>query len=752
MSKNHKAWKKLLPCLALSAILIFCAAMRFPADAISPKPATIQASTGDYFNLAYEKTLEFVQPLWEKVKLFSDQPKDWNEISQNLIQYAKEKPLMAAAVGGGIIWIPFGLFRAFRSRNEEEENPEYDEFMSSEFEEEEEDEEDEFEEDDEDGTDDEEEYQKNLREFNEDDEEETEEEILEEAALLEEETEEEVLEEATLLESETDEETLEEAALLEDETEEEVFEDFESESLEDNDDDFGFLEEDENDDLLFEDEEEDEFAALREEEDLSEDDEFSDIFSESTSDDEITDPVPAKSFTSDTDNSDDILKKLENEFASLESEFSEVDDFIDQENKKSDPINISDDVDSGSEKTLSHEGEVSSEVDQLLSASESLSNLDSTSAKDLTSDPFESKELPSNIMDIINKEAVMSDPVSSDHVGSDSTASPSKKFEIESLEDEEELDQTLKDLQAEMEQTIQEISSQIGSEPQYHSDEETEAHTTSDTSSIEEETLDDSPFQSAPNLAEEENDESDLEEILQKAEEEAEKDLKDLLPVSNVFLEEESNEPTIVEDTLSETQTIPDTVEETFKDVFAEALDTNTFQEIESEEEIEDHDLTTTGLEAASVDEIISFVENENLQETNFTDPIIAEEKPVELPDLIEESPEAFDPLLPALDAATHEEKTLKPEDKQIDSVKANSYIKSLGAFQRNLENRLNTLKYFPPIEEAKTPTPKAQEFEAEEPVLTNEPDIDFDHIGESPEKKYSLELMESFILLDNQK
>ena len=104
------------------------------------------------------------------------------------------------------------------------------------------------------------------------------------------------------------------------------------------------------------------------------------------------------------------------------------------------------------------------------------------------------------------------------------------------------------------------------------------------------------------------------------------------------------------------------------------------------------------------------------------------------------------------MNAATHEEKTPKPVDKQIDSVKANSYIKSLGAFQKNLENRLNTLKYFPPIEDAKPPTPKVQEFEIEEPALTNEPDIDFDHIGESPEKKYSLELMESFILLDNQK
>ena len=104
------------------------------------------------------------------------------------------------------------------------------------------------------------------------------------------------------------------------------------------------------------------------------------------------------------------------------------------------------------------------------------------------------------------------------------------------------------------------------------------------------------------------------------------------------------------------------------------------------------------------------------------------------------------------MNAATHEEKTTKPIDKQIDSVKANSYIKSLGAFQKNLENRLNTLKYFPPIEDAKPPTPKVQEFEIEKPALTKEPDIDFDHIGESPEKKYSLELMESFILLDNQK
>jgi hypothetical protein len=749
MSKNHKTWKKLLPCLALAAILIFGSAMRFPADAISPEPATIQASTGDYFNLAYEKTLEFVQPLWEKIKLFSDQPKDWNEISQNLIKYAKEKPLMAAAVGAGIIWIPFGLFRAFRSKNEEEENAEYDEFMNSEFEEEEEDEDD-YEEEDieeedqlEEDDDDEEEYQKNLREFNEDEEEESAEDDITEKApeLIEEEPQEEVLEEAALLEEETEEET-----------EEEIFEDFESESLEDPDGDLLF-EDDENDDLLFQDDDEDdEFAALRDEEELNEDDEFSDIFSDSTSDDEITDSVQAKSFASDTDTSDDVLKKLENEFASLESEFSEVDDFIDQENKKNESITISGDVDSGSEKTISHEKEASSEVDKLLSASESLFNLDDTAPKDLASDPFENKELPSNIMDIINKEAVVSDS-SSDSVTVDSSTSPSKKFEIESLEDEEELDQTLKDLQAEMEQTIQEISAQIDSEPQYYSETESEDNTSSDISTIEDDVSEDSPFESAAIIAEEENDESSLEEILQKAEEEAEKDLKDLLPESNVFVEEEANESAVEEKTF-ETQTIPNTVEETFKDVFAEALDTDTFQDIEPEEELDEHDLTTfeAKSEAENVDDIISLIREENPQEIDSTHPILEEEKPVELPELVEESAEAFDPLLPALDAATHEEKTPKPVDKQIDSVKANSYIKSLGAFQKNLENRLNTLKYFPPIEEAKPPTPKVQEFEFEEPALTNEPDIDFDHIGESPEKKYSLELMESFILLDNQK
>jgi hypothetical protein len=751
MSKNHKAWKKLLPCLAFAAILIFGSAMRFPADAISPEPATIQASTGDYFNLAYEKTLEFVQPLWEKVKLFSDQPKDWSEISQNLIKYAKEKPLMAAAVGAGIIWIPFGLFRAFRSKNEEEENSEYDEFMNSEFEEEEEDdyeeenneEEDQFGDDDEEeedneeedqfGDDDEEEYQKNLREFNEDEEEES-----AEGDTTEEKPE--------IIEEKTQEEVLEEAALLEEETEEEVFEDFESESLEDPAGDLLF-EDDENDDLLFQDDEDDEFSALRDEEELNEDDEFSDIFSDSTSDDEITDSVPAKSFASDTDTSDDVLKKLENEFASLESEFSEVDDFIDQENKKNESINISSDVDSGSEKTLSHEEGDSSEVDRLLSASESLFKLEDTAPKNLESDPFENKELPSNIMDIINKEAVVSDS-GSDSVTLDSSTLLSKKFEIESLEDEEELDQTLKDLQAEMEQTIQEISAQINSEPQYYSETEPEDNTSSDTSSIEDEVSDDSLFESATTVNEEDNDESSLEEILQKAEEEAEKDLKDLLPENNVFVEEEANEST-VEEEIFDNQTIPDTVEETFKDVFAEALDTDTFQSIEPE-----HDLATveTKSEAENVDDIISLIEEENPQEMGFPHTFLAEEKPLELPDLIEESADAFDPLLPALDAATHEEKTPKPVDKQIDSVKANSYIKSLGAFQKNLENRLNTLKYFPPIEDAKPPTPKVQEFEIEEPALTSEPDIDFDHIGESPEKKYSLELMESFILLDNQK
>jgi hypothetical protein len=692
MSKNHKAWKKLLPCLTLAAILLFGTAMRFPSDAISPKPATAQASTGDYFNLAYEKTFEFVQPLWEKVKLFSDQPKDWNEISQNLIKYAKEKPLIAAAVGAGIIWIPFGLFGAFRSKKEEE-NPEYGEFMNSEFEEEDVEEEDQFE--------DEEEYQKNLHEFNEEDEEESaEDEITEE--------------EPKIVEEETP-EVLKEAALLE-EAEEEIFEDFESESLEDTNDDLLF-EDDENNDLLFE-------------------------------DDEITDPVPLKNFTSnDTDTSDDVLKKLENEFASVESEFSEVDDFIDQENKKNESITISDDVDTGSEKTLSHEEGGSSEVDQLLSTSESIFNLEDASPKDLASDPFENKELPLNIMDIINKEAVVSNS-GSDSVTTDSSASLSKKFEIESLEDEEELDQTLKDLQTEMEQTIQGISAQLSSEPQYHGDPAPEDNTTFDTASIEDEVSYNSLFEDAATFSEEENDESSLEEILQKAEEDAEKDLKDLLPASNVFLGEEANEPTLEEEA-PDNQTIPYTVEENFKGVFAEALDSSTFQDVEpEEEELEDHGLaaTETRSEAESVDDII------NLIETEFPHSVLAEEKPIDVPELIEESAESFDPLLPALDAATHEKKPPIPIDKQIDSVKANSYIKSLGAFQKNLENRLNTIKYFPPIEDAKPSTPKVQEFEIEEPALTNEPDIDFDHIGESPEKKYSLELMESFILLDNQK
>lgn len=672
MSKNNKAWKKLLPCLALAVILIFGTAMRFPADAISPKPATVQASTGNYFNLAYEKTLEFVQPLWEKIKLFSDQPKDWNEISQNLSKYAKEKPLMAAAVGAGIIWIPFGLFRAFRSKKEED-NSEYDELINSEFEEEDED----------------------------DEEESTEDDIIEE-----------------------------EAALLEEETEEEFFEDFESGSLEDADEDLIF-QDDENEDLLFE---EDEFAAIRDEEELSEDDEFSDIFSDSTSDNEVINSVPAKDFASDVDNSDDVLKKLENEFASLESEFSEVDDFIDQGNKKNESINLSADADSGSEKTLSQEKGDSSEVDELLSASESLSDLENTAPKDLPSDPFEGKEPRSNIMNIMNKEAVVSDSgPSSDDEGS--STSPSTKFEIENLKDEKELDQTLKDLQTEMEQTIQEISAKIDSEPHYHSETELEDNASFDTASIEDEVneiVEDSPFESAPIISEakKENDESSLEEILQKAEEEAQKDLKNLLPESNVFFEEEASESTI-EEKISDNQTIPET-----------------------EEEAEDHNLTTieTRFEAESVDDIINLMEEETLQGIDPTHSVIAEEKTIEIPDLVEEKAESFDPLLPALDAATHEEKTSKPVDKQIDSVKANSYIKSLGAFQKNLENRLNTLKYFPPIEESKPPTPKVQEFEFEDPNLTTEPDIDFDHIGESPEKKYSLELMESFILLDNQK
>lgn len=737
MSKNHKTWKKLLPCLALAAILTFATAMRFPADAISPKPATIQASTGDYFNLAYEKTLEFVQPLWEKIKLFTDQPQDWSEVSQNLIKYAKEKPLMAAAVGAGVIWIPFGLFRAFRSRNEEEENSEYDEFMNSEFEEEDED----YEEED-DYENDEEEYQKNLREFNEDGEEDgSEHETAEE--------------EAKLIEEETaEEEVVAEAALLEEEEtpEEEVFEDFESESLEDPEDDFGFLEEDddENESLLFQDEEDDEFAALREEDELSEDDEFSDIFSESTSDSELVDSVPAKDFSSDSDSSDDVLKKLENEFASLEREFSEVDDFIDEENKKNEAIGIEDTVDSGSEKVISNEGEeISSEIDQLLSASESLSNLENqTSSNDLASDPFENKELPSNIMDIINKEAVMSDPAST----KDSSTPSSQKIKFDDLEDEEELDQTLKDLQAEMEQTIQEISAQIDSEPQYESQVESEDFATSDVPSMEESAFEDLPFESVSSLTEEDDDEPTLDEILKQAEEEAEKELKDLLPESSVFLEEEANESTIEEE-IPETQTIPDTVEETFKDVFAEALDSDPFQEIESEEEPEEYDLTTAAsLYTENLDAVVGLTEDEPQKETKLPPSILAEEKPTEFPDLTEESPDAFDPLLPALDAATHEEIVPKPKDKSIDPVKANSYIKSLGAFQKNLENRLNTLKYFPPIEDAKPPTPKVDEFEIGEPILAEEPDIDFDHIGESPEKKYSLELMESFILLDNQK
>ena len=42
--------------------------------------------------------------------------------------------------------------------------------------------------------------------------------------------------------------------------------------------------------------------------------------------------------------------------------------------------------------------------------------------------------------------------------------------------------------------------------------------------------------------------------------------------------------------------------------------------------------------------------------------------------------------------------------------------------------------------------------IEIERSILAEEPDVDFSHIGESTEKKYSLELMESFILLDNQK
>ncbi len=735
MSKNHKTWKQLLPCLALAVILVFGTAMRFPADAISPNPATVQASTGDYFNLAYEKTVEFVQPLWEKIKLFADQPKDWKEISQNLVNYAKEKPLMAALVGAGTIWVPFGLFRAFRSKNDEEDS-EYEEFMSSEFEDEEEEEDGEGEFEDED---DEEEYQKNLREFNEEEEE-------EDSTY-------ETAEQSEIIEDESVDDVIEETALLEEDESEEVFEDFESETLDNADDDFGFLEEDEEESLLFQDDEEDEFADLREDEELEENDEFSDIFSESPSNsEELTDSVPVKDFSTDADTSDDVLKKLESEFASLESEFSEVDDFIDQENKKNETIGAQSGIKSGSEKIISsdEDEEAYSEVDQLLSASESLSNLDaSTSPEDLASDPFENGELSSNIMDIINKEAVTADTVSKD----DSSTSSPQKMDIEGLEDEEELDQTLKDLQAEMEQTIQEISSQIDLDPEYETEAESEDHAVVfETPETEENVSDDLVVQSASILTDE-DEEPTIDEILKQAEEEAEKELKDLLPESSVFLEEEANESAIEEEIL-ETQTIPDTVEETFKDVFAEALETDTFQDLESDDHAEDPVITTAevGSEAENVEEIIGLVEEETSQETNLPQSIIAEEKQTEFPDLTEESPDSFDPLLPALDAATYEEVSQKPRDKQIDPVKANSYIKSLGAFQRNLENRLNTLKYFPPIEETKPPTPKADEFEIGEPVVAEEPDIDFDHIGESPEKKYSLELMESFILLDNQK
>ncbi|GEM_PF-3434945 len=750
MLKNLKACKKLLPCLALAAIFIFGSAMRFPADAISPKPATIQASTGDYFNSAYEKTLEFVQPLWGKIKVFADQPKDWNQITQNLIQYAKEKPLVAAGVGAGVIWIPFGLFRAFRSKKEED-NPDYDEFMNSEFEEEDDDEEEE---------DDDEEYQKNLREFEEENDEES-----EEAELIEDETAEEEVEVTaeTTEENELEkaEEEYETALLEDDETEEDVFEDFESESFGDTEDDFGFLEEEDEDSIFGEeDEEEDEFAALRDEEESDEDSELSDIFSESPSDSEDTAPVATKDFSAGSDDSDDVLKKLEDEFAALESEFNEVDDFIEHENQKNDSLDLNKEIDSGSEKVISEE-ESSSEVDQLLSASEALSNIDTPSPnKDLDSDPYENSSLPPSVMDLINKEAVMSnpEPASANPAPPSSQEKGTKGIEIDSLEDEEEMDQTLKDLQAEMEQTIQEISAQIDSESEFQSEVASEELTTFDTPSIEEE----NPVETASILEDEVDSESTLETILKEAEEEAEKELKDLLPENSVFLEEESisekesiEEPPNLEEEIPETQTIPDTVEETFKDIFAEAIENDTFQDIESEEKSNDPDFAAAELttEAENVDEIISMVEDEeDSQETELPHSILAEEKLTEFPDLTLESPDAFDPLLPALDAATHmEAPEAKDEQQSIDPVKANNYIKSLGAFQRNLEKRLNTLRYFPPSEEIQQPTPQVQEFEVEEPV-TIEPDIDFEHIGESAEKKYSLELMESFILLDHQK
>ena len=136
-------------------------------------------------------------------------------------------------------------------------------------------------------------------------------------------------------------------------------------------------------------------------------------------------------------------------------------------------------------------------------------------------------------------------------------------------------------------------------------------------------------------------------------------------------------------------------------------------------------------------------------KEANLPQSTITEDQ-TDFLDLAEESPDSLDPLMPALDAANHK-KTCS--EQQIDPIKADNYIKSLGVFQKNLENRLNTLKYFSPIEESPpSPDPKIDEFEIERSILAEEPDVDFSHIGESTEKKYSLELMESFILLDNQK
>jgi hypothetical protein len=733
MSKNYKTRKKILTCLALAAILIFGLALRFPAAEISPEPITVQASAGDYFNLAYEKTVEFTKPLWENILIFSDQPKDWNQISQNLIHYAKEKPLRAAIVGAGVIWIPFGLFRAFRSK--------YEEFTESEFEENEEDE-DEFE-------DDEEEYQKNLREFNEDDD--TEGELEEDEENVESEVSISALEEDNkkntkeLLENDTETEG-NETSFLDEEAreEEEIFEDFESESLEGSEDEFGFLDQD-DDDINYGDDDDIDLSA---EDDLELNSNMDDFFSESADEEVSISAVKPIDFSSE-DSGDDFLKKFENEFASLEAE----------ENNNTESADLSQSIsDIEPDKTVINEG-TSSEVDQILNASELLSNLVKSAPEATLSHPYEKDDLSPDMMGLIESSAVKV-PTSS------STSSPDD-IDLTAIDDEDELDQTLKDLQAEMEQTIQEISAQIHSE----SVEDIPSSLEPEGSSLFEVSNDKSlspELTSLPNISElkEKEDELTIEEILKqakketqevddgptideilkKAEEEAEKDIKELLPESNVFLQEEI---------LSQEEEAIDEAPSVVKDVFSDAIGSDTFQETLTNEV----ELTETSIssEAYNVDLNIESVETPQVfEEPTFTISEFNKETPVSFQGLTEESTEEYDPLIPALDAATKKEPP-KPSDKPpIDPVKANSYIKSLGSFQRNLEKRLNTLRYFPSIVESPKTVPVIKEHELETEDFTPqeaEINIDFDHIEEdSPEKKYSLELMESFILLENQK